>query len=97
MHGPKVEVENPGYHLRKIERGQFGSISKVREELEELEDAIEQGVRIMALCEMADLYGALRALAKKYDVTMLDLERMANVTERAFEAGHRGDKNAPPK
>lgn len=95
MHGPKVEVENPGYHLRKIERGHLGSVTKVREELEELEDAIDQGVRIMALCEMADLYGALRALAERYDVTMLDLERMADVTERAFKSGRRGGGGAP--
>ena len=65
-------------------------MSKVREELEELGDAIEQGVRIMALLEMADLYGALRALAAEYEVSMKDLEAMDNVTARAFEHGERG-------
>jgi hypothetical protein len=45
------------YHIRKIERGVLGEVSKVREELEELEDSLEQGVKIMALTEMSDLYG----------------------------------------
>ena len=79
-----------GYHKRTIAKGELGKVSKVREELEELEDAIEQGVRIMALLEMADLYGALRALAAEYEVSMKDLEAMDNVTARAFEHGERG-------
>lgn len=97
LHGPEVEVENPGYHLRKIKRGILGNVSKVREELEELEDAFEQGVKIMMFVEMADLYGALRALAATHGLTMLDLERMSDVTARAFNNGHREDRNDSSK
>jgi len=97
LHGPEIEVENPGYHVRKIKKGHFGSVSKVREELEELEDALDQGVKIMMFVEMADLYGALRALAANHGLTMVDLERMSNVTERAFQNGHRGGTDADPE
>lgn len=79
----------PGYHVRAIAKGVLGKPSKIREELEELEDAEAQGVRLMAMVEMADLYGALRACAKEYGLTMEDLSRMSDVTERAFANGHR--------
>lgn len=84
-----VRVERPGYHLREIPRGVLGETSKIREELEELEDAEAQGVRLMAMVEMADLYGALQARAAKYGVTMQDLSAMNAVTERAFQNGRR--------
>ena len=44
---PTDPLVNPGYHLRAIRKGKLGEVSKIREELEELEDATEQGVRIM--------------------------------------------------
>lgn len=78
-----------GYHTREIKRGVLGQSSKIREELEELEDAEEQENTILAHCELADLYGALRACAMSYDLTMEDLEKMANATERAFSDGSR--------
>ncbi len=79
-----------GYHKRRIKKGVFGEISKIREELEELEDAEHQGVAIMAMCELADLYGAIRAYAKsKYKLTMEDLQKMADRTAEAFRDGSR--------
>lgn len=84
-----ARVERPGYHLREIPRGVLGETSKIREELEELEDAEAQGVRLMAMVEMADLYGALQARAAKYGLTMHDLATMDVVTARAFENGRR--------
>lgn len=78
-----------GYHLKQIPRGVFGEVSKVIEEALELEDALEQGNVILALCEMADLYGALRAVAERYGARMSDLETMADATERAFKSGER--------
>jgi hypothetical protein len=79
----------PGYHLQPIEKGTLGTPSKIREELNELEDAVAQGVKIMIHCELADLYGALEAVAESYDLTMSDLEAMSDVTKRAFKNGHR--------
>lgn len=78
-----------GYHKRKIVKGVYGHVSKIREELEELEDSEEQGVTIMAMVELADLYGAIRAYAKTLGLGMEDLEKMADRTEEAFRDGTR--------
>ena len=80
-----------GYHLRDIPRGTFGYPSKIKEETEEFMDAHEQGCSIMALVELSDLYGAIKEYLKRHHptVTMEDLERMSEITARAFENGHR--------
>lgn len=81
----------PGYHLRPIEKGVFGEASKIREEAEELVESLEQGARIMALNELADLYGAMEDLLTRAfpDFTMQDLAQMAAITRRAFQNGRR--------
>lgn len=79
-----------GYHLRKIHKGKFGEISKISEELEELIDSKEQNSKIMMSVELSDLYGAIREFAKKeLNLSMKDLEVMADITQRAFEDGTR--------
>lgn len=79
-----------GYHIREIEKGTLGKASKIREELEELEDAECQGNKILAICELADIYGALEALAtQKYGLTMDDLQKMSEATAEAFRDGSR--------
>lgn len=82
-----------GYHKRRIERGVFGEISKIREELEELEDAAEQEVKVMVGSELSDLYGALREYANKQGFTMLDLEKMADISKQVFESGYRKSRD----
>lgn len=47
------------YHLQSIHSGEYGEISKIEEELLELKDAKQQGVRIMELNELSDLLGAI--------------------------------------
>lgn len=81
----------PGYHLRPIAKGQLGETSKIQEELDELVEAQEQGVRIMAECELADLYGSIEAFLQRHHphLSMEDLRDMARVTRRAFETGRR--------
>lgn len=79
----------PGYHKRRIEKGVLGATSKIREELEELEDAEDQANPILAMCELADLYGALEAKARSYHLNMGDLRQMSEATKRAFEDGTR--------
>lgn len=82
-----------GYHLRKIETiGVFGHPSKIREELEELEEALEQNNKILALCELADIYGALEAVAKSMGVNIEDVAKMSAATKRAFKEGARKPK-----
>ena len=78
-----------GYHTVKIAKGTLGQSDKIREELDELQDAEKQNVKILIHCELADLYGALRACAWGYGLTMEDLRRMVTLTEEAFKAGER--------
>ena len=84
------KLNKPGYHIRHIEKGVLGELSKVEEELAELKDALEQGSDIMALVELADLYGALKHYLKtRFGMDMHDLKAMSNITERAFRNGRR--------
>lgn len=87
-----IKIAQPGYHLTPITRGVYGEPSKIREELEELEDSLKQGNRIMALVELADLYGALEGVAKTLGVEMADVKVMAEANYRAFTNGHRTPK-----
>lgn len=78
-----------GYHLRKIKKGILGDISKVKEEIEEYEDSLEQSSSIMADLELSDIYGALEELAIKRGLTMLDLKITSDITKRVFKDGTR--------
>ena len=80
-----------GYHLKEIERGKLGEPSKIREELEEFLDAIDQNCSVMALIELSDLLGAIKAYLAKYhpSIKLEDLQVMSTITERAFRSGAR--------
>lgn len=47
-----------GYHLNKIPKGVLGEWSKIEEEWNEYNDAVEQGCLIMAMVELSDMWGA---------------------------------------
>lgn len=65
-------------------------LSKIKEELEEAIDAEQQGVKIMVAVELSDLIGAVRHYANKHlGITLEDLIKMSDVTERAFRSGRR--------
>lgn len=85
------DERNPGYHLRRIEKGMLGEASKIREEVEEFIEATEQGVSVMALVELSDLHGAIEAYLRKHhpSISVADLAAMSSVTKRAFENGRR--------
>jgi hypothetical protein len=85
----KVANGEYGYHMVAIKKGEMGRLSKIQEELDELKDAEEQGVRILVGCELADLYGAMEAYAAKWGLSMHDLCDMAKLTKFAFEKGYR--------
>ena len=78
-----------GYHLHTITKGELGTISKVKEEIEEFEDALAQDCKLMAMVELSDIYGALEALAETYNLTMQDLAVFSDITKRAFINGVR--------
>jgi hypothetical protein len=80
-----------GYHLSDIPKGVAGEISKIKEELSELEDAMNQKNRIMALVELSDLFGAISLYVEKHfpGFDMQDLYLMAETTKSAFIDGSR--------
>ena len=87
-----TESEKFGYHTRYIEKGELGCFSKIREEFEELLDAYEQGDKIMQLCELSDLVGAIGHYAETLSGGCIDLQELISFnekTERAFKAGKR--------
>lgn len=85
------EEKNHGYHISDIPRGEFGELSKIKEEIEEAIDADKQGVRIMTLVELSDVIGSIEGYLQKHfpDMTLEDLRSMSNVTQRAFRSGTR--------
>lgn len=84
--------ELAGYHLTKIEKGIIGESSKILEEVYELIDAEKQSVKIMQLVELSDLVGAISLYMENNfpGMTFEDLQKMSEVTQRAFRNGRRG-------
>jgi len=78
------------YHLRPIKvKGVFGKTSKIHEELDELEEALEQNNRILALCELSDIFGALAGVAESLGTNITEVAKMSEATHRAFKSGAR--------
>lgn len=86
--------KKPGYHLSPIPRGTYGEFSKIEEEFYEAKDAIDQAASVMVLVELSDMMLAIKGyLQKRFPGTTLDdLIKMAEITERAFNNGHRTPK-----
>lgn len=80
-----------GYHLTTFVKGIYGEISKIKEEIYELEDAHEQKNKIMELVELSDIICAIKGYLKKEhsNIKLEDLITMAEATERAFNSGER--------
>ena len=89
----KKEMENIehnfGYHTREIEKGVLGEFSKIKEEFEELEDAVKQDDPIMILCECSDLIGAIEKFTLKYNIDIQNLISFNKKTENAFKCNKR--------
>lgn len=83
-----------GYHINEIEKGENGEFSKIKEEYQELIDAIQQKVKILELVELSDLYGAIESYIQKYhNIEMMDLKEMSDLTKNAFKDGTRSSRN----
>jgi phosphoribosyl-ATP pyrophosphohydrolase len=79
-----------GYHRRKIPKGKLGEASKITEEYQEMLDGLEQGNKVLVICELADMLGAIEAYAlKTFNLTLEDLHKMSKATARAFKKGDR--------
>lgn len=80
------------YHKREIQKGEVGCVSKIREELDELEEVAERGQRILCLWELADIYLAMEMFIERnygHMLSMSDVEQLAHETRLAFRDGTR--------
>jgi len=79
------------YHVSLIRKGEYGCISKIQEELDELKDATLQKNKIMALIELSDMIGAIEGfLQREYPfISLEDLKKMSDATRSAFMDGTR--------
>lgn len=74
-----------GYHKIEITKGTLGEFSKIKEEFDELTDAVEQGDRVLQICELTDLIGAIEFFSeKKFNLSLEDLIKFSNKTKSAF-------------
>ncbi len=78
-----------GYHKTEITKGKIGEYSKIKEEFEELTDAVSQENKVLIICELTDLIGAIEEYAKKYNLSLDDLRDFSNLTKSAFKEGKR--------
>lgn len=74
-------------HLTEIIKGEYGKVSKIREELSELDDAIAQNSRILAIIELSDLYGALEGVIEGMGMTMEDLKTFSDIVKKDKQNG----------
>jgi len=84
-------VENPGYHLKEIPKGEVGELSKIYEELLEAYEAESQGSALMVLIELSELVGGIDRYLQKHHPTvkLAELIKMSTITQRAFDSGRR--------
>lgn len=78
-----------GYHINLIPKGVIGEFSKIEEEFLELADAYQQGDKVLIICELTDLVGAIEEYAKRWNITLDDLKSFSDKTKKAFEEGIR--------
>jgi hypothetical protein len=78
------------YHVRDIKKGVIGEFSKIEEEFDELLEAREQNAKVLELCELADLLGAIDLYLKKhFSMKLDDVTLMMKMTQQAFLEGER--------
>lgn len=74
------------FHKNKqISKGKIGEFSKIQEEFEELKDAIEQGDRVLTICELTDLIGAIEFYASNnFNLALSDLKAFSDKRKQTF-------------
>ena len=79
-------MENYGYHTKRIDKGVYGDFSKVKEEFEELEDAWNNRKSVaLTICELADLYGSMKAFAEKtLNIPMEEIVKFSELTDEVY-------------
>ena len=74
-----------GYHFTTIPKGKLGELSKIQEEYLELIDAHGQNNKVLEICELCDLLGAIEAYANSFNLDLYDLKAMMEANKRAFK------------
>jgi len=74
------------WHTMEITKGELGRLSKIREELEEAEDAEAQGQDLMLLFELSDIIGACGLVAKRYGMSLDQLVTFSKLRSKVAEA-----------
>lgn len=75
-------IDSPGYHLHAFSKGVVGELSKVEEEVLELEDALLQDSSIMALVELSDLVGAVNAFIARHHPQLAEFPPLAIIVDK---------------
>ncbi|MFZ3591609.1 hypothetical protein ACOI1C_20885 [Bacillus sp. DJP31] len=71
--------------LLEIEKGVYGELSKIREELYEAMDAEKQRDKVMLLVELSDIVGAIEGYTQKhYNLTVDDLLKFSRTRSRVI-------------
>lgn len=79
-----------GYHKKEIIKGVLGEFSKIQEEFDELTDAVEQGDKVLQICELTDLMGAIESYVLNYfKLSLDDLITFSDKTVESFKEGKR--------
>ena len=74
-----MKTEKRLKHLKEIPKGIYGDFSKIKEEFLELEDSVEQKDKVLQICELSDLIGAIEGFSmKKFNLSIEDLHKFAN-------------------
>jgi len=74
------------YHVNEIPKGKLGEFSKIKEEFLELEDAFQQKDKVLQICELTDLVGAIEEFSMgKFNLSLNDLIAFSNKTKSAFK------------
>lgn len=79
-----------GYHKANIPKGSINTFSKITEEYHELLDAVNQEDKVLQICELTDLIGAIESFSEtKFNLTLDDLIKFSNKTKEAFKENKR--------
>ena len=73
------------WHKKEITKGVLGELSKIREELEEAEDSLEQDQIIMLFFELADICGAAGLVAEKLTNGSIGLDELVKFAKLRSE------------
>ena len=79
-----------GYHKNEITKGVVGEFSKIQEEFDELKDGFEQDDKVLQICELTDLVGAIEEYSmSKFNLSIEDLLKFSDKTKSAFKENKR--------